>query len=517
MFKDKESEKIYPNFKQSQVFIKKNTPEGAKLYLRDIEKINKEFYNGHLDDETYVFYDTRKLFDEYCRLFCDEKDSRESLARQLDEKEVTKALMDIVDKNLNGKDAHKKSNDLCEKEIITELDKLAEKTSLRKLKQKYMEKTRQAEANEQNVGKRSEQPATKNKMPVTNYKNEEKARKPEIDIPSFMTCRRERDIIDSVGYEKETNSGKKKGKNQKEHKNDRIKQNTKTHKKRKISGYKKSKKKFKIKIIIGLIIASLGAAITAKGVYDYNHNKNYVTSYENAVDKGLDYNDFLTDEESRTKIQNLKNNGLLNERIDKETINIIENNGTSGLYLDLKSKIDLYQKEIPKVATLKSMQREAKILSELVLQDEICSGYNEWKNYELQKEAEESGDGGTILDYQEQAEEVEFDSSKNYVIKNADDEKIAEPKKNADIEKYRKDQETTLSKLNKKMEEIESYNGDYYSSDDQIKEYVDLLGEYVNNTLDFSTRTVQMKKGMIRGMILKEKDTPVKEVIDEGR
>ena len=67
------------------------------------------------------------------------------------------------------------------------------------------------------------------------------------------------------------------------------------------------------------------------------------------------------------------------------------------------------------------------------------------------------------------------------------------------------------------MEEIESYNGDYYSSDDQIKEYVDLLGEYVNNTLDFSTRTVQMKKGMIRGMILKEKDTPVKEVIDEGR
>ena len=336
MFKDKESEKIYPNFKQSQVFIKKNTPEGAKLYLRDIEKINKEFYNGHLDDETYVFYDTRKLFDEYCRLFCDEKDSRESLARQLDEKEVTKALMDIVDKNLNGKDAHKKSNDLCEKEIITELDKLAEKTSLRKLKQKYMEKTRQAEANEQNVGKRSEQPATKNKMPVTNYKNEEKARKPEIDIPSFMTCRRERDIIDSVGYEKETNSGKKKGKNQKEHKNDRIKQNTKTHKKRKISGYKKSKKKFKIKIIIGLIIASLGAAITAKGVYDYNHNKNYVTSYEDAVDKGLDYNDFLTDEESRTKIQNLKNNGLLNERIDKETINIIENNGTSGLYLDLK-------------------------------------------------------------------------------------------------------------------------------------------------------------------------------------
>ena len=135
----------------------------------------------------------------------------------------------------------------------------------------------------------------------------------------------------------------------------------------------------------------------------------------------------------------------------------------------------------------------------------------------MQKEAEESGDGGTILDYQEQAEEVEFDSSKNYVIKNADDEKIAEPKKNADIEKYRKDQETTLSKLNKKMEEIESYNGDYYSSDDQIKEYVDLLGEYVNNTLDFSTRTVQMKKGMIRGMILKEKDTPVKEVIDEGR
>lgn len=528
MFRDKESGEIYPNLKQSQVFIKKNNSEETKLYSREIKKITKEFINDHLDDETYVFYDTRKLFDEYCKLFYNGKNDRESLAKKLDGKEAMEVLGDIAKKDFEEKNAdekliYKQPSIIYKNAVIERLDSLATKTSLRELIQKYYNKEKKENDKKDKSEDKNYQQTTTNGLPIASYQNayilQNKNIAPkEIDIPSFMSSDR-RKIID---YEDFYGQGEKNSDTRKK----KVSYRKSTNKKRKISGF--NKRKIKIRVIIGLVATSLGIGITAK-IINNNYNKNYVTSYENAVNKGLDYNDFLSHTENKTKIYNLEKSEFINTVYDNNLINIIENSGTTGLYENIKDQIDLYQKEIPKVDVLKNMQKEARVLSELVLQDEICDGYNEWKNDELKKETEgdkfkfEVRNEGNI-DYQEQAQIVEFDSSrennKYYIIKNADGEEIANIKKlvgKTGIEEYKKKQKEALRELNKKMNEIESYKGDYYSSNKDIKEYVNLLEQYVDNSLDFSTKTVQIKKGFFGGTIVKTKDTPAKEITDYGR
>jgi hypothetical protein len=151
---------------------------------------------------------------------------------------------------------------------------------------------------------------------------------------------------------------------------------------KRITYYPPVSKKTKARIIALAAsgIAAFGIANTAINNYEINH------AYENAVSQGITLEEMgLSSSENITTIKNaslgLDVDGYgKNASLDQKIIDLLESEGTIGLYNDIQTKLNYYKTNTPTHDEMNLFLREIQILPNAVANDKIMAAYKETEN-----------------------------------------------------------------------------------------------------------------------------------------
>lgn len=458
MYRELKTDEIYPDLNDDKVvYMREENLFGAFISPRKIDQLTMGYIKSHRNNKMYIYYETKKLFNRYCELVCDENTTREDLVNKMEGKKISYLLSEVIREEFNKLDTKEKIVDNRRKIFIEEIEKTATETSLDELIRKYSSSKKESNNIEEET---------------VNNKIKEELEKT-LDIPSFANnaYRKRNDEIEEDEIEED--------------------ETDKKTKKRRISGVNKKLCRTLAKVGLAVLVG-FG---TAEAIYNHNN----VTSYKSAEKKDYDYTDFLKDNEPDEVI-----NYLIKEKVidkdDEKIISTLKDKGTIGLYEDINEKSKQYKNNIPKINELDDFIKETTAFKATVDQNEVCDGYNNGENGKkkattYEKIVEQGYGGIPKFSY------VFYDEDSNEIGK------IVNPVKTSDYAKYNKKQEELEEKINSARKKVTG--SDITKDDENIKKCLKYVKEFTANTLDRSTQTMEVNA---KDTVIKLENTSVKDV-----
>ena len=138
MYRELKTDEIYPDLNDDKVvYMREENLFGAFISPRKIDQLTMGYIKSHRNNKMYIYYETKKLFNRYCELVCDENTTREDLVNKMEGKKISYLLSEVIREEFNKLDTKEKIVDNRRKIFIEEIEKTATETSLDELIRKY--------------------------------------------------------------------------------------------------------------------------------------------------------------------------------------------------------------------------------------------------------------------------------------------------------------------------------------------------------------------------------------------